>query len=135
MLYHLCLAVTRHVYYYLCCSCLYSSIKFLLLCHLVTILDQFLLASLNLRALFPILQIHLAWTDNLVLQTIFCFLWQICGNRPAPHLSGAHPTTVTKTGKWNDLIPSTASLNQSALLPKEATEAWIDLFPWWCYLI
>lgn len=71
MLCHLCLAVTRHVYYYLCHSCLYLSIKFLLLCHLGRVLDQFLLASLNIGVLFPILQIQLVWTG--VLYHKLCF--------------------------------------------------------------
>ena len=61
---------TRHVYYYLCLLCLYPSIKFLLLCHLGRVLDQFLLASLNLSLLFHILQIQLAWIGSLPSRTI-----------------------------------------------------------------
>ena len=68
-------------------------------------------------------------------QTVFCFLWQICGNIPAPPLSGAQPTTVATIGKWKDLIPTTSSQNQSALLPIVGSKACIDLFPQWCYLV
>jgi hypothetical protein len=98
MLYHVCLIVTRHIYYYLCHSCLYPSIKSLLLCRLGKVFDQFVLESLNLGVLFPILQIQLAWTGilsstatNYVLlsladlweQTSTPFVWgtaNFCGN-------------------------------------------------------